>query len=109
MHTVHVGTGIVLNVNEHLHPVKNAVLEAAHQWFAIGQVLHISDGTLRSIRGEDAHCLNEMLTKWMHSGKATIDQLLAALEDPSVRRGDIVAAIRAFEGDKRSKVGLAPK
>ena len=109
MHTVHVGTGIVLNVNEHLRHVKNAVLGAAYQWFAIGQALDIHDGTLRSIRGEDAHCLNKMLTKWMHSGKATIDQLLGALEDRSVRRGDIVNEIRAFEGDKRSKVGLAPK
>ena len=98
----------MLSVNKHLHHVKNAVLDAAYQilWREIGQALDIRDGTLRSIRGEDAYCLNEMLTKWMHSGKATIDQLLEALQDPSVKRSDIVAEIRSFEGDKRSKVGL---
>ena len=109
MHTVDVGKCNVLDVNMHLHHVKNAVLDAAYLWREIGQALYIRDGTLRSIRGKDNHCLNEMLTKWMHSGKATIEQLLEALQDPSVKRGDIVAEIRAFEGDKRSKVGLSPK
>lgn len=99
----------MLDVNEHLHHVKNAVLEAAYLWKEIGQALpHISEGTLRSIHGEDRECLNEMLSVWMHSGKATIDQLLEALQDPSVGRGDIISEIRAFNGDKRSKVGLVP-
>lgn len=102
------GKGTVLDVNKHLHPVKNAVLEAASQWREIGQALpHISEGMLSRIRGEDAYCLNKMLSIWMHSGQATLDQLLKALEDPSVRRGDIVAEIQAFKGDKRSKVGLS--
>ena len=107
IYTVHVGSGIVLNVNKHLRHVKNALLDAAYQWRDIGQALDIPPGTLMSIRGEDNECLNEMLTKWMHGGKATIDQLLEALEEPGVDRGDIVSEIEALRGDKRSRVGLA--
>ena len=97
----------MLNVNKHLRHVKNALLEAAYQWRDIGQALDIPQGTLRSIRGEDRECLNEMLSKWMHGGKATMDQLLEALEDPGVDRADIVGEIEALRGDKRSRVGLA--
>ena len=97
----------MLNVDKHLHHVRNVLLGAAYQWRDIGRALELPDGTLRSIRGEDNECLNEVLTKWMHSGKATIDQLLDALNDPSVKRGDIVSQILALKGDMRSKVGLA--
>lgn len=97
----------MLLVNKHLHHVKNALLDAAYQWRDIGQALDIPPGTLKSIRGEDRYCLNEMLTIWMYSGKATMDHLLDALEDPGVQRQDIAIAIRALEGDKRNKVGLA--
>ena len=89
----------MLNVDKHLHHVKNAVLDAAYLWREIGQVLDIRDGRLRSIRGEDAYCLNEMLSIWMHSGNATIDQLLEALVEPGVDRGDIVSKVRALELD----------
>lgn len=87
--------------------MKNAVLDAAYQWFEIGQALDIPPGTLKTFHGEDPYCLNEMLTVWMHSGKATIDQLLQALEDPGVGRHDIVNDIRALKGDRRCRVGLA--
>ena len=97
----------MLNVNTHLRHVKNALLEAASQWRDIGQALDITPGTLKSIRGGDSECLNEMLTKWMHGGEATMDQLLEALKDPSVQRGDIVQQIKALKRDKRSRVGLA--
>ena len=103
---VHVGSDIVLTVNKHLHHVKNALLDAASVWKDIGQALDIVHGTLESIRGEDNECLNEMLTKWMHTGSATIDQLLKALVDPSVCRRDIVLEIQGLEGEKRIKVGL---
>ena len=110
MHTFY-PSGIVLNVNTHLRHVKNALLDAAYQWNEIGQALDITPGTLRSIgrqyRGNDNECLNEMLTRWMHGGKSTMDQLLEALEDPSVRRDDIVRQIKALKGDKKSRVGLA--
>ena len=108
MHTFY-PSDIVLKVNTHLHHVRNALLEAASQWRDIGQALDIAPGTLNSIRGEDIQCLNEMLTKWMHGGEATMDQLLEALEDPSVQRGDIVRQIKARKGVQRSRVGLGDK
>ena len=97
----------MLNVNKHLHHVRNALLGAAYQWKDIGRALELPDGTIRSIRGEDNECLNDVLTKWMHSGKATVEQLLDALKDPSVKRGDIVSEILDLKGERRSKVGLA--
>ena len=110
MHTFY-PSGIVLNVNTHLRHVKNALLDAAYLWNEIGQALDITPGTLTSIgrqyRGNDNESLNEMLTKWMHGGKATMNQLLEALEDPSVKRHDIVLEIEALKGDKRRRVGLA--
>ena len=110
MHTFY-PVGIVLNVKTHLRHVKNALLDAAYQWNEIGQALDITPGTLSSIgrqyRGNDNDCLNEMLTRWMHGGKSTMDQLLEALKDPSVQRGDIVLEIKALKGVQRSRVGLA--
>ena len=106
-----VGKGIVLEVNKHLRHVKNAVLDAACLWYDIGLVLGVLTGTLQSIKfdkelHEDNDRLNEVLLKWMHSGQATIHQLLEALVDPSVYRVDIANKIRALRGEERSKVGL---
>lgn len=96
----------MLNVNNHLRYVRNALLDVAYLWYDIGLALGIYMGTLKSIRGEDKDCLREMLTKWMHRGTATLEQLFEALQDESVDRKDIVDKILAFEGEKRLKVGL---
>ena len=106
-----VGKRIVLDVNKHLRHVKNAVLDAACLWYDIGLCLDIPPGTLQSIKSnrelhEDKDHLNEVLLKWMQSGQATIYQLLEALVDPCVGRGDIANKIRARKGEERSKVGL---
>ena len=94
-----VGKGIVLEVNKHLHHVRNALLDAAYLWFPLGQALGILSGTLQSIKFDrelhgDNDRLNEVLSKWIHSGQATIDQLLEALVDPGVNRNDIATKIR---------------
>ena len=91
--------------------MKNTVLDAASLWFPLGQALGIPPGTLQSIKFDkelhgDNDRLNEVLSTWMHSGKATIDQLLKALVDPCVGHGDIANTIRALKGVERSKVGL---
>ena len=101
----------MLDANKHLRHVKNAVLDAAYLWFPLGQALDIPQGTLKTIDSdrkfhEENDRLNEMLSKWMHSGEATIDRLLEALVDPSVDRNDIAIKIRDLKGDKRRKVGL---
>ena len=102
----------MLDINKHLRPVKNALLDAAYRWFPLGQALGVPPGTLRSIKFDrelhgDNDRLNEVLLIWMHSGQATIDQLLEALDsDPSVKRPDIANKIRALRGEERFKVGL---
>ena len=102
----------MLEVNKHLHPLKNALLDAAYLWFPLGQALGILPGTLESIKFDrelhgDNDRLNEVLSKWIHSGQATIDQLLEALDsDPSVKRPDVANKIRSLKGEERIKVGL---
>ena len=91
--------------------MKNALLGAAYQWNEIGQALDIPHGTLKSIElkkqlHDDNARLNEVLSKWMHSGEATIDRLLEALVDPGVKRNDIATKIRDLKGDMRRNVGL---
>ena len=91
--------------------MKNALLGAAYQWNEIGQALDIPHGTLKSIEfnkqlHDDNARLNEVLSKWMHRGEATIDRLLEALVDPGVKRNDIATKIRDLKGDMRRNVGL---
>ena len=79
--------------------------------YDIGLALGIFPGTLQSIKFDkelhgDKDRLNEVLLKWMHSGQATIAQLLEALIDPSVDRCDIANKIKAIRGEERIKVGL---
>lgn len=98
---------IVLSVNNNLFHVRSAILDAASQWRDIGQALRIPNGTLTTFHGEDNECLNMVLTSWMHTGKATIHQLLEALESDIVGRGDIVTQLRSRQGEDRKKIGLA--
>ena len=91
--------------------MKNSLLDAAYLWFPLGQALDIPQGTLKTIDldrkfHEENDRLNEMLSKWMHSGEATIDRLLEALVDPGVKRNDIATKIRDLTGSMRRKVGL---
>ena len=98
----------MLDVNKHLRHVKNVVLDAAYLWRDIGQALGIPEGSLASIRkfDNDKDRLDEVLSKWMHSGQATIEQLLKALVVPCVYRVDIANKIRSLKGKERFKVGL---
>ena len=86
----------ILKIDSDLHQVKLAVWEARSEWRNIGRALRLSDGTIRSIHdSEDGECLHKVLTFWMQSGNATIQDLLAALEDPTVARRDIANEIRS--------------
>ena len=101
--------GGVLSVNLHLNPVRAAVSEAANKWADIGRSLpDITEGFIASTKGvDDYDCLRKVLSKWMHTSKATIDDLLSALEDPSVGRNDIARDIRALKGTPDgAKLGL---
>ena len=87
--------------------MKSAVFEARPQWKAIGRALGLTDGTIDSIHDQDdGECLHKVLSKWMHSGGATIHGLLDALEDITVARHDIAHKIRSLKDEDRTRVGL---
>ena len=101
--------GGVLSVNTHLQPVRAVVLEAACKWKDIGRSLPgITQGFIDGTHENDAgECLYKVLSKWMHTGKATIYHLLSALEHPTVGLNDIAINIRALKGTPEgSKLGL---
>ena len=89
----------ILKINSDLRQVKQALWEARSQWKDIGHALDISDGTIRSIHEpSDGESLHQILTIWMQSGTATIQDLLMALEDATVGRKDIVNEILSRKG-----------
>ena len=89
----------ILKIDSDLQRVKKALWEARSQWKDIGRALDISDGTIRSIHEpSDGESLHHMLTLWMQSGTATIQDLLKALEDSTVGRKDIVNEILSRKG-----------
>ena len=94
------GEDTVLSVAAHLKPLKLAIWEARAKWPVIGRALSgISEGTMLAIHDkDDGECLNEVLSEWIHTGKATIRDLLRALADKTVKRNDITNEIHVLKG-----------
>ena len=87
--------------------MKKAIWEAREQWRDIGRALNISDGTIRAIHEpNDGESLHEVLSQWIKSDKATIHDLLQALEDVTVNRTDIANQVRGLKGKDRTSVGF---
>ena len=84
-----------------------AVYEARSKWRNIGRSLKVSEGTIASIHhSDDGECLHAVLTSWIQTGSAVIQDLLHALENITVGREDIAIKIRQREGEDRTSVGL---
>ena len=84
-----------------------AVYEARSKWRNIGRSLRVSAGTIASIRDpDDGECLHAVLTSWIQTGDAVIQDLLRALENITVGREDIAIKIRERKGEDRTRVGL---
>ena len=99
----------VLSMDKHLTHVKHAVWEAQTQWKEIGRTLGLPEGTIQSIHEpHDGECLHMVLSMWMQTGRATISDLLKALDDRTVARRDIARNIRALKGKDRINIGLEP-
>ena len=94
------GEDTVLSVDAHLKPLKRAIWEARAKWPVIGRALPgISEGTMLAIHDkDDGDCLHRVLSLWIHSGKATISDLLQALADETVKRNDIKNEIHILKG-----------
>ena len=95
-------------------PLTLAIWNARSNWRDIGRALRVSSDVMNEI-GVD-HCLQNdgqrmerVLVEWLHSGKATVHQLLRALEERSVRHYDIAKNIRSLEGEDRTAIGLCGK
>ena len=94
------GEDTVLSIDAHLKPLKLAIWEARAKWPDIGRALPgISEGTMLAIHDkDDGDCLHKVLSLWIHSGKATIRDLLWALADKTVYRNDITNEIHILKG-----------
>ena len=78
-----------------LRRVKGYIWEARAQWKNIGRALGIPDSTINTIHEDDNESLHQILTHWIQSGNATIQDLVTALEDPTVDRRDIAHRLRS--------------
>ena len=93
------GEDKVLTIATHLQPVKSSIWKARSLWKEIGRALGISDDIICTIHcAKDGECLNEVLSRWIHSGKATISDLLLALANKTVDRNDIKNEIHVLKG-----------
>ena len=89
----------ILKIDSDLQRMKGYVWEARAQWKNIGRALGISEGTINTIHeNDDGESLHQILTRWIKSGNATIQDLLKALEDQTVGRRDIVNEILSRKG-----------
>ena len=95
----------VLEVNDHLTLLIEALWDARSQWKVIGHILGLKDGDICAIHEpDDGDCLTKVLSLWMYDGQATITDLLKALKSKVVNRSDIVREI--LRGQHLEKLGL---
>ena len=96
-------------MDKHLIHVKSAVWEAQARWKEIGRSLGLREGAIRSIhQTRHGECLHAVLSLWMQTGQATINDLLEALENRTVARNDIAHKLRALKGKDRINIDLEP-
>ena len=73
---------------------------ARAEWRNLGAELLITPGTLDAIdmdRRNVGDKLGAVLEKWMYTGKATVNQLISALDSVSVLRKDLADELSAHE------------
>ena len=98
---------LVLNEDAHLMPVKEAIWDVRYKWKDIGRKLGLKSGDIQAIHEpNDGECLHVVLSQWMHTGKATLNHLLSALESKVIDCPDIAREIRSRTGEARTSVGL---
>ena len=100
----------VLTIDDNLKHVKEAVWDIRSEWNKFGEHLPgVDAGTINSIKKSEkdhGECLNEVLSKWIYKGRATINDLLKALRKTMVGRDDIADRICNLKGEKGAGVGL---
>lgn len=87
--------------------IKEAIWDTRAKWRDIGCKLGLKAGDIDSIHDhEDGECLHIVLSHWMHTGRATIHELLKALESKIIDCSDIVREIVSLKGENQVKIGL---
>ena len=88
-------------------PIKEAIWDARAKWKDIGRMLKLTEGDIEAIHEcDDGECLHKVLSQWMHTGGAKINDLLKTLNSKIVDRSDLAKQIQSRVGEKRDKVGL---
>ena len=94
----------VLNVDNHLMLIKEAIWEVRSKWKDIGRKLSSTEGDIDAIHEHnDGECLHQVLSQWIHTGRATINDLLKALENKMIGRPDIVREMHLLIGTEYPK------
>ena len=98
-------------MTDHLLTLTEVVWDTRVKWRDIGRALRVSSDVLDEVivdqyLRDDGQRMERVLVEWLHTGKATVHQLLRAFEDKSVRRHDIAMEIRSREGKDRTAIGL---
>ncbi len=100
-----------LDTSIHLKNVYSHTFEACTKWFNIGLQLDLAKHTLDSISRntrlhDDGDYYREMLTSWMQTGEAKIEDLLEALKGPSVGMSDVARKVGELDDVKKNQLGL---
>ena len=99
----------ILNTEKHLQNVYRAVWSIQAKWRNLGRELDLPKGTIDSFHEqEDSENLHKVLSTWIHSGTATIYNLLEKLEGEILNNPELAKNIRARKGKDRVDVGLNP-
>lgn len=94
-----IGVDTVLSIDVHLERVRLVVWKDRSNWKNIGRALGVCDGDIKAIHDpNDSECLHKVLSKWIHTGEATISDLLKALAHETVNRNDVVNEIHVLKG-----------
>lgn len=84
-----------LNIAD-LQRVRRLTWDVRSQWLDVGLALGIDKDSLDTMvhKGNDDTCYTEVLTVWIRRGTATLTNMKAALEDPTVGRQDIALSLK---------------
>ena len=94
----------VLNVDEHILYVREAIHQTREKWLDIGRGLRIRDDDLTCIQqqyNDATECLYQMLKKWMNTGEASIKKLLEVLDSKVVGYSNLANELRNIDDPER--------
>ena len=87
--------------------IKETIWDARAKWKDIGRKLKLTEGDIDAIHErDDGECLHKVLLQWIQTGRATMSDLLTALESKIIDRLDLVGEIRSLTREKHIELSL---